>query len=235
MQSIEVGEGYEINCLAFSPDGETLATGSYYDPINLWDVRSGEKKHTLILEEQQLYSLAFSPDGSTLAAGYYDKKLVLWDTRSGVKIDTLEGEGTAYTGFSKDGSRLVSASIYDVSLWDAERKTLINRFETTHSSGINDTAISSDGQIIATAANDETIMLWDTTGTQVATLEGHSDDVIDLVYLQSGTELVSASSNEVILWDINAGTAQDIIQGFTGQVLSLAFAPAGNALATGSW
>jgi len=66
------GHGAEVNSVAFSPDGKTLASGSHDNTIKLWDVASGTNTQTLS-GHGGVYSVAFSPDGKMLASGSYDK------------------------------------------------------------------------------------------------------------------------------------------------------------------
>lgn len=84
------GHAWSVNSVAFSPDGQTLASGSADDTIKLWDVATETPKTTLKRTEPYLKkssellgnftdsslergrfvsSVAFSPDGKTLASG----------------------------------------------------------------------------------------------------------------------------------------------------------------------
>src|SRR2546430_17696837 len=59
-----------LSSLAFSPDGRTLASGSWFDgEIRLWDVATGKNTATLKGHDGDVTSVAFSPDGKTLASG----------------------------------------------------------------------------------------------------------------------------------------------------------------------
>ncbi|MFM6224515.1 MAG: WD40 repeat domain-containing protein, partial [Dolichospermum sp.] len=56
--------------LAYSPDGQTLASGSGDENIKLWDVKTGKLLQTLEGHSNWVISVAYSPDGQTLASGY---------------------------------------------------------------------------------------------------------------------------------------------------------------------
>jgi WD40 repeat protein len=68
-----------ILCLAFSPDGQLLATGSRDRTVRLWDVTTGRPRAVLTGHTGSVFSLAFSPDGRRLASGGFDMTVRLWD------------------------------------------------------------------------------------------------------------------------------------------------------------
>ncbi|NET62447.1 MAG: WD40 repeat domain-containing protein [Symploca sp. SIO2E6] len=77
-----------ISALAFSPDGQTLAsgayiaTGNYGESIKIWDLNSGGVKTTIKENSREpVTTLAFSPNGQTLAIGGH-KKIIFWPPRS---------------------------------------------------------------------------------------------------------------------------------------------------------
>ncbi|MEG4133745.1 hypothetical protein QUA30_01770, partial [Microcoleus sp. Pol14C2] len=63
---------------AISPDGLTLASGSYDKTIKLWNLQAGKELKTLTGHSSLVLSLAFSPDGLTLASASEDKTIKLW-------------------------------------------------------------------------------------------------------------------------------------------------------------
>jgi WD40 repeat protein len=107
-----------VNCLAFSPDGEILATGHYDGMIRFWDLESGALINE-IRASGVIESLAFNPQGDVLASGssYQDFAIRLWDAENGTLLRMLEGHtrGVDALEFSPNGQLLASAA-YDGTL-----------------------------------------------------------------------------------------------------------------------
>ena len=73
---------HNIFSVSFSPNGTTLASGSSDQTIRLWDVETGENKHTFKGHADSVISVSFSPDGRTLASGSLDGTVLLWELTS---------------------------------------------------------------------------------------------------------------------------------------------------------
>jgi WD40 repeat protein len=102
-----------ITCLAYSPDGRLLATGSADRRLVLWTMSGLAKdadRHVLLGHTDTISCLAFSRDGKTLASGSWDGTIRLWHTATFQEMGTLEGHtGRVYAlAFSPEGKALAS-------------------------------------------------------------------------------------------------------------------------------
>ena len=229
------------NSVAFSPDGNTLAssnagTSSHaFASLRLWDVSSGQSKANLAEDRSGIVSVAFSPDGSTLASGDENKTVRLWDVTSGQLKATLTGhsERVSSVAFSPDGSILASGSLdKTVRLWNVASGQL-TALLIGHTRDVSSVAFSQDGGILASGSHDETVRLWNVASRQLkTTLTGDMNWTSSVAFSPDGSTLASGGSNTVHLWDVTSGQRKTGLIGHAREVRSVAFSPDGNTLAS---
>lgn len=74
--TLEAGHVDIVLSVAFSLDGQTLASGSWDEKIKLWNVATGQEMRTL--HTYFVITMAFSSDGQTLASGSEDNTIKIW-------------------------------------------------------------------------------------------------------------------------------------------------------------
>ena len=233
------GHTSTVGAVAFSPDGRTIASGSWDETIRLWDARTGQPLATLTEHDGMVNAVAFSPDGKTLASGSMDDTIRLWDVETLETRAILDEHTNSVTSvtFSPDGKRLASGA-WDgtIRLWDADDLQSM-KVLNGHEGYVEAVVFSPDGKTLASAARDDTIRLWDAdTGEFRAELLGHSDDIFALTFSPDGGRLASKSKDGTIrLWDVQNGQLQNTLSGHTSPESSIAFSPDGQTLASASY
>jgi WD40 repeat protein len=80
--SVLKGHRGGVQCLAFSSDGVTLASGSLDETVKLWNVASAKLSTTLRGHRSGISAVSLSPDNRTLASAGIDDAVRLWDLAS---------------------------------------------------------------------------------------------------------------------------------------------------------
>jgi WD40 repeat protein len=245
-----------INCVSFSPDGKTLASGDD-KLIRLWDLNTQKVLATLSGHSQAVKSVAYSPDGKILATASDDNIIKLWDINQLQEIFSLVGHSHAVksVAFSPDGQILASGS-WDktVKLWDVNTGKEIYTL-TRHQLQVTSVAFSPQGELLASASFDRTICLWQLPATEVlqkykeaagkfknrpdftllGTLSGHAWAVLTVAFSPDGKILATGSDDNTIkLWEVNTGQVITTLLGHSWSVVAVTFTADGTMLISAS-
>jgi WD40 repeat protein/transcriptional regulator with XRE-family HTH domain len=170
--------GSRILAVAFSPDGQTVLTGSIDNTLKLWDVLTGNCLQTFLGHTDGVRSVAYHPDGKMIASGSIDRTVKLWDISSGKCWQTLAEHQAMILAlaFSPDGSILTSASMdRTLRLWEVNSGHCL-RILSGHHKPVWSLAYSPDGTTIVSGGDDHAVKFWDTaTGQCIKTWQGNSN------------------------------------------------------------
>ena len=155
--------GRWVLAVAFSPDGQFLATGDQIGQVNIWDVQRQRIVTQLEGDSTSVYTVKFSPDGKILASAGHDGEIQLWKVENWEHLGKLNSNATAYTiSFSPDSSTLASTGYGSVSLWGVDSGEKIATL-AEHTGWVNAVAFSPDGSALISGGDDETLRIWDVT------------------------------------------------------------------------
>jgi WD40 repeat protein len=109
-----------LTCVAVSPDGQTVATGSKDRTVRLWQARTGKELRRFVGHTEAVTALCFAPDGKMVASGGDDTLVRLWDTATGRELCQLAGHPVPIVSVAfRDSTTLLTADREgDLRLWD---------------------------------------------------------------------------------------------------------------------
>ncbi len=202
-----------VQSLAFSPDGQWMASGGYRT-VKLWQRQEGIRQAALPSAEAAVTAIARSLDGGMLAVAEENGNIKLIDLASGKVTQTLAGHEGAVHGvrFSADASQLISGGADKTyRIWDtADGKEIANG---ATSSPVTAVTFAAEDKQAVTAEEDNVIRTWSIEAGEgeqpkpLKELKGHTARITDLAFMPGGTpHIVSASQDaSVRRWDINSG------------------------------
>ena len=211
------GHSRSISSIAFSPDGNTLATVSDRsdDTIMLWDLQAAKHRTTIKDHTSDVTCLTFSPDGKTIASGSRNGDGYLWDAQTGEHKATLKEhyDVIQFITYTSDGSTIITGGggrDRSVHLWEGRKRLLQTHTRKPKSAlSLNTSATismtySPAGNLIAAIGRGRrNLMLLNAkTGRVVGVLGDQSHSSRRVVFSPDGSILADADNSLIIrLWD----------------------------------
>jgi WD40 repeat protein len=183
-----------IYAVAFSPDGQTLATASYDKLIKLWNPVSGEEIRTLKDHIDAVYDLKFTSDGKRLISASADRSVKVWNPATGERLYTMSESTDGLNTVAVDpAGKYVAAGGADKSIriWQlGEKSATLKNSLIAHEDAILRLAFSPDGQTLVSTAADKSLKAFRTEDlTEIKTFPAQSDWVLALCFSPDGATL----------------------------------------------
>jgi WD40 repeat protein len=250
----------QVWCVAYSPDGNWLASAGDDRTVRVWNAVTGKEVRTLSQWPNLVVErVAFSPNSSRLVtiakpASYVGAAEVrVWDVGWGRELFRLAGIKNCIhqAAFSPDGQHLatVGGDLYrpgEVKLWNAATGREVRTLGSHPGPGTS-VAFSPDGKRLVSGSLPlqapysrelpGEIAVWDvSTGKEIFRHERHPGTAYSVAYSPTGEQLASCGSHlKAKVWDAKTGQEIWTLQGHSDDLQLAVFSPDGRSLATASF
>jgi WD40 repeat protein/serine/threonine protein kinase len=245
------GHTEKITCLAFTPDGKQLVSGSADKSLKLWGL-DGQTLRSFGGHLAEVNGLALSRDGQLLASASSDKTVRLWDPASGQELRVLRGHASTVHGVAfSPGNQLASCSgdslkPGEIKLWEPATGEELNTFRWATQT-VTGVVFSPDGKRLISADN-QAVMIWDAANAlesrslrlpRKKRIDNEPEDdgaiVMAVAFDPRGKTVASAGyDNRATLWDVATEQVLHFCDGHGDSINALCYSPDGKHFATAS-
>ncbi|GLU00176.1 hypothetical protein SLE2022_175610 [Rubroshorea leprosula] len=233
------GHGDSVSSLAFSSDGQQLASGGFDGLVQIWG-SSGNLIHRFDGPGGGIEWVRWHPRGHLILAGSEDCTVWMWNADTGAYLNMYSGHGASVTcgDFTPDGKTICTGSD-DASLriWNPKSGESVHvvKGHPYHTEGLTCLAISSDSTLALTGSKDGSVHIVNiSTGKVVSSLASHTDSVECIGFAPSSPWAATGGMDcKLIVWDLQHSMPRFICEHEEG-VTCVSWIGVSKYIATGS-
>ncbi|KAF6164535.1 hypothetical protein GIB67_025361 [Kingdonia uniflora] len=213
------GHYYDVNCLAYSPDSQLLATGADDNKIKVWTAASGFCFVTFSEHTHTVTALHFISGNNCLLSASLDGTVRAWDMLRyrNFRIFTTPAPRQFVSLAADPSGDIICAGTLDyfeICVWSMKTGRLLEML-SGHEGPVHGLMFSPTNAILASSSWDKTVRLWDVfEGKGVVETFPHKSDVLTVVYRPDGKQIASSTlDGQINFWDPIDGLLMYTIEG----------------------
>lgn len=229
-----------VRSVAYSPNGDLIASASRDNTVRLWDAVTGQPVgEPLTGHTNWVNRVLFAPDGETLYSAGRDGVIRRWDVAGGQAAgEPLTGHDADIRSLaiSPDGDLLASGDIRGtLIIWDTASGEIVEQIAAAHDDIVYALDFAPDGERLVSGGGDNVAKVWSLDTFDAEIFSGHANWVLDVRFSPDGEQIATASADRTLrLWDVDSGEATGApMNAHTNWVRSVQFTGGGNRLLSG--
>ena len=245
------GHNGTIECVAYSPDGVHVVTGSRDNTLKLWNVQTGKEPRTFRGHAGTVNAVAFSPDGKHIISGSDDSLVMIWNVSTGKEQRTLKGHAGEVRSLvlSLDGGRIITGgggqskvtALYfgEIKVWDFDTGRELRQLKGHTGPGTN-LSLSRNGKLLVSTGQDNTVRVWDVQSGQQQQVLHHVPYAQCAGFSPDGQRVITGTGHlfdqkacQIKVWSTSTGVELLSLPARSKHVRCLAFSPDGDRIIGG--